>query len=402
MSARGKIAVILSLFLGTAIVYERLTPPGEAPDEPAHVAYVHHLIVAGELPRMPARFDHYNYEAHQPPLAYLFLAGAASALGYEVDYRPAPSLDLRFDRPSRAFEQDAPAAEREVHHLRVLQLLWGLVAAFTAVLAVKHRGALFAAVPFLLAPQFLFVMSAVNNDALLIAAAGVASVILLGEQRSVGAAAAIALAFAVALFAKGSALFLLVPVAVAVGLRRRERGYALTLVVGITLSLAAWFALDLSRFGSLMPPVPQVDDSPVARLVLEPQWIASLWKSSWAKLGWLNISLPIAAYSAFLLPTALVAIGGVRALRERTDQSLVALSGALANLALVVTYMLQVDWQPQGRYLFPSLVFVVYLAALASPRREALQNAVTAVAVVGALIGAAAGVYVLSVSYSLE
>lgn len=402
MSSRGKTAVILLLFLAAAIVYARLTPPGEAPDEPAHIAYVHHLVVAGELPPVPARFDHYNYEAHQPPLAYLFLAGVARTFGYELQYRPEASSALRFDRPSRAFEKDTPAAEREVHVLRLIQLLWGSISAFTAVYLTGRREGMPAAVPFVLAPQFLFVISSVNNDALLIAAASVAAVILLGANRSVAAGAGVALAFAVALFAKGSALFLLVPVAVAIVLRRRERSYALTLFIGVTVVVLTWFTLNLARFGSLMPPVPQVDESPVARLVLEPQWVASLWKSSWAKLGWLNISLPVAAYSLFLLPTVLIVVGAVRAVRERSDPSLVALSGAFANLALVVTYMLQVDWQPQGRYLFPSLVFVVYLAALASPRREALQKAVTAASVVGALIGAAAGAYVLSVSFSLE
>jgi hypothetical protein len=60
---------IVTLFLIFAILLVFVVPPGEAPDEPAHVFYVNFVAKNGELP------DQYHHdkritEGHQPPLYY--------------------------------------------------------------------------------------------------------------------------------------------------------------------------------------------------------------------------------------------------------------------------------------------------------------------------------------------
>ena len=72
-------AVAVAFLLGSAWV--RVVPPGEAPDEPAHLAYVEHLRERATLPRFDAARPERTYEAHQPPLGYAWLAAAADGLG---------------------------------------------------------------------------------------------------------------------------------------------------------------------------------------------------------------------------------------------------------------------------------------------------------------------------------
>lgn len=91
---RRWLAVILLAYLAAGIWFALLTPPWQAPDEPAHYNYVAHIAIAGELPVL--RMGDYNqdqiglllsahfapmlstaglrYESYQPPLYYLLAA----------------------------------------------------------------------------------------------------------------------------------------------------------------------------------------------------------------------------------------------------------------------------------------------------------------------------------------
>ncbi|MEA2693699.1 MAG: hypothetical protein QOJ16_3086, partial [Acidobacteriota bacterium] len=62
---------LLSLALGAG--YAGVIPLGEAPDEPAHLAYVNRVVATGALP--PLSYRGLDYESYQPPLDYLVSAG---------------------------------------------------------------------------------------------------------------------------------------------------------------------------------------------------------------------------------------------------------------------------------------------------------------------------------------
>lgn len=95
------LAVILMAYLAAGVWFALLTPPWQAPDEPAHYNYVAHVAIAGELPIL--RMGDYSqeqirlllstgfaprlstaglrYESYQPPLYYLLAAPIFWATG---------------------------------------------------------------------------------------------------------------------------------------------------------------------------------------------------------------------------------------------------------------------------------------------------------------------------------
>ena len=170
-----------------------------------------------------------------------------------------------------------------------------------------------------------------------------------------------------ALWSKSSGLFLVPPLLyVAIVLwKRRERQAVTGLLLAFAVLTVGWIAFTVARSGPLL--VSSQTESAAAsgwlRLITEPAWPASVWISFWGKLGWLNLKLPAPIYLFFLPPTLLVLWGAIATLRQRAAASNVALLAVISNLGLLVSYLGGVDWQLQGRYLFPSIVAVAGLAA---------------------------------------
>ena len=369
------------LVLGSA--YALAVPAGEAPDEPAHLAYVSYLLERHALPPLAAPPYGDRYESYQAPLDYLATAAAASLLGArarEVHWQPDPRFSF-FRQGSRAYLPGAdagPGGER-IRLLRITRLVWAALTAML-VLATAHRLAggrldlaLAATLPFVLAPQFLFVSATLNNDGAVVTFAALA---LLGfvellDSPSPAMALLAGTAAGLAPWGKVSGFLLAAPLClVALGLVRRRRHREAVLLVAALATLAAlWICLAEWRFGEVFPPPPAVSRGGLAQAgrLFDPHWLASLWMSFWGKFGWLNLRLPAAAYLFFALPTALVATGCVRAGRAEEPSSRWRwLCGSVigANLLLVVVYLVRIDWQPQGRYLFPSLPAMAGCAAL--------------------------------------
>jgi hypothetical protein len=403
-------------------VYSRVVPLGEAPDEPAHLGYVEHLLRTGRPPPAPHLPTHRNYEAHQPPLDYALTALAYRSLGGaagQVELHPRPEFRPGV-RASRNVEvAGAPRARERLRWLRLLRLvLWGGgAAAGTLWLVCRAVGTspvtLAACFPIVLAPQFLFTAATLNNDASVACLATLALAALvasLGAPAPARAAAAGSCLAGLALFAKASAWSLAVPLLAmaAVHGRRGRRPAAAATAVPFVLAAAAWLALSWWRFGTLWPPAPTgVRPLELARLVAEPRWAATLWVSFWARFGWFNLPLPAAAYLLFLPATALAAWGALAALRSRhrpgSATLMVPLLLLAANLALLLGYMVRVDWQPQGRLLFPGLGAVAALAAHGAERWVAGRPRRAAALVAGlpalALAAAALGAWWIAVHY---
>ena len=397
---RVELIVVALVVVALVIAFARVTPPGEAPDEPAHVRYVRQLA-NGELPSIVANYDFENYEAHQPPLGYV-----PGAIAWRLMRAGAivftPGVRLDFSQPgSRAvLPAITDAAQvRAIRVLRLAQLPFVLIAIVACWLLL--RGNTFGLV-YLLTPQLLFVLGAVNNDAAAIAFASLALLLLVRmmEAPSVRGGVWAGVAVALALFSKATTLFLFAPLFFVV-LLCRHRKAAIALLATSFAGLAAWLALNMIRFGSLLPSVPSSDrGKPFLQLIAEPRWIGSLFRSFWAKFGWLNTPMAAPFYLWFAILTIAIAIGWWKMIRRPETHFVAALLtlAVAANLAFVLAFMVFVDWQPQGRYMLPSIGALAMFGTFAienfPPRAK---RAVTMTALVIALCVVIQGV--LTVAY---
>lgn len=373
IARRRKIILLAVSAAFLALAFAWLTPLGESPDELAHIRYAE-ALADGRLPQ-PTYPGHEEYESHQPPLGYLIPAAVIASFG-GLDLHPTPNPALDFHDPgSRAFLPEF-ATGRDGLILRLArssQAIWAVVLSLAAVRLTKD---LRTAVPFLLAPQLLFVCSGLNNDAALIALSTCALVALV-QLAQTGKGGLIAGLFVVAaLFTKGSALLLLVPVAVAAfaaaRISRLEQGSSSwsesTLLLAVCGGgLLTNVVLQIVRFGSIVPPLPTAHRvASVTELVTDPSWLLELFGSYWAKFGWLNVPMPWPAY-VFFAGFTLCALTGVS--RSPEPARRVLLSAVVANGALLLVYLLFVDRQPQGRYLLPTIAALPFFAEHGSMTR---------------------------------
>lgn len=381
MNARRFVGIVLLLFVLLGAVYAWVIPPGEAPDEPAHLAYVDHIVEKGSLPPARPSRDLTGYESYQPPLDYLVSAALLRGLyGGPVEYPfvANPGFDFQTSG-SRAFlaQPGAESEARAIRRLRVARLFWGVLTLWLTFQVARiltgpdREWAVAAVAPFCLAPQWIFDMATINNDTAVtaFASATIYGLCWLVAKREPGAwpGALTGAAAGLALWSKSSGLFLVPPLlyVVIVLWKRGQRRAMAGLLLAFAVLSGAWIAFALTRSGPLL--VSAQPESAAAsgwlRLITEPAWPASVWISFWGKLGWLNLKLPAPIYLFFLPPTFLVVWGVISTLRQRTGEATVALLAAISNLGLLVAYLAGVDWQLQGRYLFPSIVALAGLAA---------------------------------------
>jgi hypothetical protein len=380
MRAVKRTLLVMLLFVMLGASFALLLPVGEAPDEPAHFEYIRHVARERHLPPV-GRFEGLSYEGHQPPLDYLLSAVVLRALGGDdaVTFGVDPTFDAR-QAGSRFFTvESSPRAARTYRLLRLFHLFWGVSTLLIALLLVRRFAGdepAPAAVAYLFAPQFLFISAVLSNDGALIAFSSATLLVLLRfiERPTARLAAAAALLATLALFSKGSALFLLAPIlfATALAMRRGVWRPALLLVASTAAGIAAWGWMNIARGGSFMPHVPSTGEAggSILSLAARPGWIVTIFRSFWAKFGAMNTALPLPFYAWFAFLTLLAAAGVViawkrREMREATSLLITACAG---NLLLVLAFMLRVDWQPQGRYLLPSLAPLAAFGALAVGR----------------------------------
>ncbi|HEV3458830.1 MAG TPA: DUF2142 domain-containing protein [Thermoanaerobaculia bacterium] len=412
--------------------YALAVPVGEAPDEPAHLAYVNYLLERHVLPPLAHQPYGDRYEFYQAPLDYAVTAAAGAILGMRSlapVFQQNPAFSF-FEQGSRAYLPRAAGdpMERRIRALRISRLPWAALTAILVFLTALRltRGrlglALAASVPFVLSPQFLFVGATVNNDGAVTACAALATFglveLLNGERPSAAMALLAGSAVGLAPFGKVSGFLLLAPLGLAVLVLARRGAYraALFLLVAACSLAALWIGLVEWRFGTLFPPPPAGlrEGLGATRGLLNPLWLGSLWLSFWGKFGWFNLRLPVFAYLFFAVPTALAVIGCVTvpaaSPEERRQERLwrwVLVCTLGVNVLLVVAYLVRIDWQPQGRYLFPSLPALAGLAALGlralcehSRLRRSILRGLLGALIASALSMAFLGLFVLGHAYS--
>lgn len=366
-------------FAIAAVTVTVVVPGGEAPDEPAHIEYIDHILINDEFPHSSSDKHEYSYESHQPPLYYATTAGLFRLVGLEaVGFEFAPDPEFQFIGNGRPAFLPHEGAEHEsalnrVRLARSTSVLFGLIFAVSLFMLLgtathKETQGFLAGVVFCLSPQVVFSSGTVNNDIGLLAFGTLATASLVkGMLRgSEGTPwlfmASVSTGLAIWIKVPGFVYLPAIFIVALTKIRHRDRRSTLALVIPCCTLVGAWLYSNLARFGSAFPPLPTGWDAggntSFVRLFEEPWWVISAWGSFWAKFGWFNLPLPKAMYLWFLIPSLLVVVGFFAMARQSSASRKVLgvlLTIVLSNVVLFTVYLAQVDWQPQGRYLFPSI-----------------------------------------------
>ncbi len=402
------LALVLIAYLALGTLYAALTPPWQAPDEPAHFNYVRQVALTGTLPvlhpgdydqtylnaikarRFPADMsvDQLRYEGHQPPLYYavatpVFLAVVGQTVA------------------------------RQVLALRLLGVLLGagvivLVWASAVRLFPRRLDLAIVAAGFAgLLPMHIAMMASINNDSLteLLIAAGVYRLLghLQRPRSTTRAWLLTGLIVGLALLSKLQA-YILLPMLFVVWLwqarqnwgREGGRGSAwrsalavLAPALGMPL---AWWLRNLTVYGPTDPFGLARHDAIVTGQPRTIDWIAGYgwasyldrlvgftFRSFWGVFGWLGVFMDGRVYALLALLSIFVVVGLLWRWRQgwgelgsfaRRGVALLALQVALVGAAYVWYNLGFV--QHQGRYLFPALLplaiaFAVGLDGLRTP-----------------------------------
>ncbi len=183
---RWAIAVIV-LYLLLGIIYSAVTPAWEAHDEWAHYKYVEYIAVQHRLPpqnkRLTTLFT--SDEVTQPPLYYLLAALPVSLVHPDTAYRPTinpyaadgdAGQNLTIHTPAERFPWRGTFLA--LHLARLVSLFIGALGLLATYRLARLLWPRFPTVALLalslqaFSPQYLFITSAVTNDALLAALGG--------------------------------------------------------------------------------------------------------------------------------------------------------------------------------------------------------------------------------------
>ncbi|USN53645.1 MAG: hypothetical protein H6760_00535 [Candidatus Nomurabacteria bacterium] len=349
------IVILTCLFFLFGVGFAIQTSTFNAPDERGHYLYVQYVHETGLLPVLSA--DSPNKEAHQPPL-YYWLSQPVFSLTQHWSER-AQVLALRFWS---------------------LILSSGVVlltyAAIRRLLPTRRLLAYLATVFVALNPQFLFMSSVINNDALtnLLGAAWVFAIVFLFTRQSVllkKSTNVWMVLLAAAMFLTKASLWPLVALLGLVHFFRvpiSERKRVALYWIPALLIMLWWLTRNTLIYGD--PTVHQVQHdlwyAEQHRNFLSPsgvwQWLVTLVESFWARFAYFNIALPGIFYLFIKLGLMMGAIGFLRYTfqhwsekwQPRMQAIWILCLGALSVFVGVFWYSLSF-YQPQGRYLFAVL-----------------------------------------------
>ena len=402
MNGRAPVAVLLLVYLAVGTLYAVYTPEWQAPDEPAHYNYIAQLA-AGQWPIIePGDYDQayqsevissgfadrysvtsFEYEDYQPPLYYLlqtpvFLAfdGSLTALRLSSLVFGAGIVLLAYGVARRLFPQ---------HKWLALT-----VAAFVAFL-----------------PQHVAMLAAVNNDSLseLLIAAILFLVLRLrpagdggdGVNRRVLLALGLILGLG---FLTKATVYLMAPINAAALLWRfwgrwSQLAGSAALVFGLAFLIGfPWWTRNVLVYDDLDPLGIGAHNKVVTGQPRTEEWIderglgatlgalvQTTFQSFWGQFGWMGVVMPGWVYQILLAFTLLTLTGaawmawrqamgrkwpGWDAIRDSDLALAVTVMGGtlLLSVALLLTYNVTFV-QHQGRYLFPALIPIGLLVALA-------------------------------------
>lgn len=397
LSPKLALVAVCATYALVCLAWNWTTPANEGYDEPSHIGYVEQIVSTGHLPRLPSP----NLEGHQPPAYYLIQAALVSIAdlpfppGTRIPAQPGPMPRALWDHRGECHLCGGMFTLRLMRLVSTGLGLVTLLLVFAALSRVLADGFLAASgtAAVALIPQFQYVTSTVNNDALVFAvAAGFALAVVTmvqasGARRFYATAAAAGALLGVGLWSKEYA-FALIPVfALGILVSRRRPGEMAAaalagagcwLLVAAPLLVRNWhlyhalwpFRAEVANIARILPAsvVPRHLGDPVLWRVMPGQ----MWMSFWFSGGGGQVKLPAPVYDLILAIAVLLAAGAAVALiRGRRGASgfdlraavpLLATPGFLYAGAFYAALKIQ---QFPGRYLFPGLAGIALWLALA-------------------------------------
>ena len=369
-------ALIMVIYLLTAVSYALATPPGEAYDEWAHFAYIRHIVTERRLPASGQRLvpEVTWDETHQPPLYYLLGAAATAGIDMSDNLRPQinPHLPDGYARNAyiRGPEHRWPW-RGSVLGMMVARGVSLAMGALTVWLTYRLAQRLAPARPEVslgamaiaaLMPQFLFTSSIITNDIAVALFGTLAALLLVRLAQAptlrdvlwlipVLLAAILSKVTGVALLPAAALVLAGVTIDRGNGLSRRQRlwlagGGLLTLGVAVLALLAfeSWnvylsdhhasVSVALRRF--ILPALLGAGRGGLWRWAELPERLLYAYRTFWGSFGLGNIELPYGYYVAMGLLTLLAPLGVVLHWRRATRQARLG----LAVLALVAAWTL--------------------------------------------------------------
>ncbi len=409
--------LLAALYVIVGLGYIVTTPVFEKPDENQHFFFALRLARGEGLPvqnRVPLDVP-WGQEGSQAPLYYWLAATLMRPFASAIpETPPARNPHAAIGVPTLPANKNAfthpPASPlstplgRAVYLTRGFSLLlgalvvWGTWRLGILLLPGRPDVALAAAAWLAFTPQFLFIASSVSND---VAAAALATLVLVVTVKSMGSTASPALVGAAGVLAGALALaklngVLLVPLAgVALIIVHRARAgrspgearpvaVAAALVIGVVLGAGWWYWRNWALYGeptgisTLLRFVGRYERPPSARTLL---WhLSGLWLSFWGVFGWFNVLAPGWWYRAIQVAVVLAGLGGARQIiagvrrrmwRQANLPTLMAWALVLVWPLVVFAGVVQwtrITFGAQGRLLFPALasIFIVLAVGLAA------------------------------------
>jgi 4-amino-4-deoxy-L-arabinose transferase-like glycosyltransferase len=395
---RGILGLLLITFLVLAGLYSAQVPLFEAPDEIAHVDFVHFLRAEKRLPEQGQ-----SGEAHQPPLYYVLAAlvslpAEMADLGAVLRYNPdfvwaGAGQDTNVIHHTAVESFPWQNSVLAIHLMRALSVLMG--AGTVAIIYLIGREVfprqsvipLAASAIAAFNPQFVFISSVVNNDNLANLCAAMVTwmlVRLLMGRTSRWTLLGLGLSLGAGLMTKQNLLVLVPLVALSLLYRSfRRRNFRLLLeggliIGGAILVLTGWWywrnqILYGDPFGvsAFLAHRQQEGSATITDWTTLRVFLGKMHRSFWGMFGWMNVPLPAWIYRVLTSGYVLAGIGGGLAWhRNRRRGSRPWAVWALWAL-LPVLFVLWVTiygyrfggsgWQ--GRYLFPALPAIALLLA---------------------------------------
>lgn len=376
------LVLLVAIFIGLCLVWVWMLPIGQPPDEWSHYDYIRHIAIEQTLPvygqtmyiHGPALHKHAGY----PPLYYLLATPIQMALG------------------SLSMPVQVTALRLFSVGLSVLTMV--LVYILGRMLAPQRTGfALAAAAVTGFNPMFMHLSASINSDTLLNLLYVALLIMIVHGLQTPTTSKAWLWGLGVLLGAGFLTKPTILGAGVAVGLvlcwlawrqqGRRLRSLVLygLIVGGITLVLSGWWFVrnwmlygdpsgvlvlgQLPYFRHTQPFAPYgslIDMLFARQTAFVPFW-NSLARGFWGTFGHLGVLLPTPLYAVFYILTLGGLIGTLVWVVRRWGQrdmpvvQLRLLLGLCSAVIFAVTFWsvtsvsYRVDYQPQGRYLFPAL-----------------------------------------------
>ncbi len=412
---------ILVVYLLLGVVYSVSLPILEAPDEMWHYSYVRYLTSERRLPSWDAQSP-LGQQSSQPPLYYTVAALATAGVdssrlenlpdrnphwGYPAAGTVHDNKNMFFHRRlgDEAFPWQGVALV--VHLARLVNLGFGVLTVGAAYLLAQEVfaervGAVLAATAVVaFNPQFIFISSAINNDAAVSAFSTLALWLLVGGLRrgfSLERVATLGGVVGLATLSKVSALALLPFAILVIGLRTRlmrdQPGAAITpasedrsndrlhrfalhslLFLTVVLVVSGWwYARNAALYGDPLGVATHFETWGAHE---EPLSLAQMWSqlpnvelSFWAAFGWGNVHLPFGFYTVLRVVVRLALLGllvwavGIR--RARGGPGFLVHSLAILALWALVVFAALLRWMQLveaalGRLLFPAIGAIALL-----------------------------------------